>query len=385
MAERVLVNELYPYVEKSLSKKENVKKLNDVIASFIDRNNEALSAVGPTKLIMFTDKDRQDVFDIIGITEKMEKAARDKSKDIKNTGKTVARPLSITMTLITRYFSLHNNLPMVKLSVLYCGLSFYYSKYTKYFKFDPNEEIMAYTINNMSYKYKLKSKGSLLAAIDETYYGAYQLHRRDIERGNDKDIVDFILSMDTRINNLLKNICNEFMKNYKSGNYIAYEDDDNDPENFKMSSSSSHSISNLSDKITMRLITDGPPIKLVTAAARNNKVSVNELRNYLNTMIRNENRDEIKELIEAILFIYLFDKKNKIEDINSNKFITYTITLYRKSNANDKNIHRIKEILDSWLERLDIYKKTQRLATINDFRRALYVFFVMCISYYNVR
>ena len=191
--------------------------------------------------------------------------------------------------------------------------------------------------------------------------------------------------MDTRINNLLKNICNEFMKNYKSGNYIAYEDDDSDPENFKMSSSSSHTISNLSDKITMRLITDGPPIKLVTAAARNNKVSVNELRNYLNTMIRNENRDEIKELIEAILFIYLFDKKNKIEDINSNKFITYTITLYRKSNANDKNIHRIKEILDSWLERLDIYKKTQRLATINDFRRALYVFFVMCISYYNVR
>ncbi|MNT90802.1 hypothetical protein D3C72_2317930 [compost metagenome] len=54
--------------------------------------------------------------------------------------------------------------------------------------------------------------------------------------------------------------------------------------------------------------------------------------------------------------------------------------MYRKSNTTDKNIIAVKKILDEWLHDLGTYKKTQRLATINDFRRALFTFMVFSIQ-----
>ena len=383
MRERVIVNELYPLVEKALSDKKNVKEIEKIIMKFIDKNHEALSAIGPVSQIMFTDKDRDPIYKIVGITPEMERAVKKKSKDIANSGNIIGRPFNLTMAMIVRYFALHKNEDMLKLTVLYMGLSSYHNKYYKYFKFKPNEQVMAYTINNLSNKYKIKQTGNLLNAITETYHGAFLLHRKDIERGDDKDIVAFILSMDSRINSFLKRICNEFMKNHKSGNYIEYEVEDNDPENFKMASSSTQSISVLAEKVATRLIIEGPPINLVTTSAKNNNVSVNELRNYLSKIIVGEKRDEVKNMIEHILFLYLFDRKNKLEDINNVKFISYCTWVYRQSNTINENIVRIKKILDKWLEEAEIFKKTQRLATINDFRRAIYIFFVLAISYYN--
>ena len=133
------------------------------------------------------------------------------------------------------------------------------------------------------------------------------------------------------------------MKNHKSGNYIEYEVEDNDPENFKMASSSTQSISVLAEKVATRLIIEGPPINLVTTSAKNNNVSVNELRNYLSKIIVGEKRDEVKNMIEHILFLYLFDRKNKLEDINNVKFISYCTWVYRQSNTINENIVRIKK------------------------------------------
>jgi len=101
-------------------------------------------------------------------------------------------------------------------------------------------------------------------------------------------------------------------------------------------------------------------------------------------MVSNENINDIKLIIESILFLYMFDNKNKLEDINSDKFLLHCLDIYKRSNTTDENIIKIKKILDSWLDELGTYKKTQRLATINNFRRAIYTFFVMSIQYANM-
>ena len=53
----VLLDELYPLVEKGLSKKENSMKIKKAVGEFLDRNSEKLTTIGPIHQMMFTDED----------------------------------------------------------------------------------------------------------------------------------------------------------------------------------------------------------------------------------------------------------------------------------------------------------------------------------------
>ena len=383
MASRVLVNELYPKVEKGFSDKTNITKYEKLISSFIDRNGDALSAIGPTKMILFTDRDMAPVFDIAGTTPTEVKTIKNKSPDIKSSGQILNIPFNSLMSMVVRYFSITKNEKLLNLSILYLGLSMYPSIYTKYFKFEPNENIMNYTINNLSKRFKLKRSGNLMVTIGDTCNGAYELHKNGIVKGDDKDIVQFILAIKTRFNNMIKKIANEFYINHKEGNYLNTELEINEEDQFREADSSIYLINRLTENVTLKLIIEGPPIKLINFAAKTNQVSVNELRNHVTNMINDTHKDDIKKIVESILFLYLFNSKNKAEEINSDKFLIYCLDIYKRSNTTDKNIIEIKKIIDSWLDELGVYKKTQRLATINSFRKAIYTFFVMSIMYFN--
>jgi len=383
MAANVLSTELYPKVEKGFSDKNNIKKYEQLISSYIDKNAEVLSSIGPTKLILFTDRDMLPVYEITGTTPEEVKALKNKSPDIKSSGQILNIPFNSLMSMVVRYFVKTKNEKLLKLSILYFGLSMYPSLFTKYFKFEPNENIMNYTINNLSNRFKLKKTGNLMVTIDETCFGAYELHKSKIEKGDDKDIVQFIMAIKTRFNNLMKNIAKEFYKNHKEGNYLNTELEINEEDKFREADSSIYLVNKLTDNVSLKLIIEGPPIKLITASAKVNQVSVNELRNHITKMVTDKHKDDIKRIVESILFLYLFNKQNKAEEINSDKFLIYCLDVYKRSNTTDENILLIKKILDSWLDELGLYKKTQRLATLNNFRKALYTFFVMSIMYFN--
>lgn len=383
MADSYIMNEVYPYVEKSFSDKNNINKYSRIIGSFIDKNHELLSDIGPSKIILFTDYEKNQVYNLLDISPKIVKDAKNKSKDIKSTGLNLADPFKPLMSMIVRYFSLKKDEKMTKMSVFYLGCALYPSLFTKYWKFAPNEKVMQYTINNLSNKYKIKQLGSLMATIDDLCWGAYLLHKDGLEKGSDKSVVDFVLSMQTRLNSFLKQLANEWYQNYQSGNYLENEFESSDDDNFREADSTAHVIERIVDKVSLKLVIEGPPMKIITIAANSNKVSVNELRNYITSMVVQKNIEEVKSIIEAILTLFLYDEQNSSKDINSDKFLFHCIDTYKRSNTTNESVIVIKKILDVWLDRVEIYKKTQRPGTINDFRRAIYMFFVMAIQYYN--
>ena len=182
---------------------------------------------------------------------------------------------------------------------------------------------------------------------------------------------------------MIKKIAIEFYKNHKEGNYLNTELEVNEEDQFREADSSTYLVNRLSENVSLKLIIEGPPIKLINAAAKSNQVSVNELRNHITSMVNDSHKDDIKVVVESILFLFLFNSQNKAEEINSDKFLIYCLDIYKRSNTTDENIIKIKKVLDSWLDELDVYKKTQRLATINSFRKAIYTFFVMAIMYFN--
>lgn len=379
----------YKNIESTLSNKNNISKYKAIIGEYIDKNSDALSAIGPTQNILFTDYEKKQVYDLFNIDPKAVNDARLKSK-IKLTGLNLSDPFKLVIPLIIRYFTINKNDEMVHLSCFFLGASLYPALYRKYWKYTPPDtKVMEYAINNMSYKYKIKQTGNLMLAIDDTCYGAYTLYNEkggkdDLMSATDKGIIEFVFSIHTRLNSFLKMISKAWYEAYQNGNYLEGEYESDDDDSFREADSSMYAIERIVDKVSVKLIVQGPPMKLITTSAKVNKVSVNELRNYLNTMVVSERMKDIKAILESILFIFLYDNRNSTNDINTDKFFLYCLDVYKRSNTTDENIIKIKAILDGWLDDLDVYKKTQRKATINDFRRALYTFFVLSIQYYNV-
>ena len=383
---QVLLDEVYPIVESKLSSPENTNKLRRIIGRYIDRNSESLSAIGPTRMIVFTENDKNLIYEIFGIEKDADiQPLKRKITDNRIKWRVFNQMFTLFMPLVIRFYQKKKDKDMVMQCIIYMALSIYPMLYYKYWKHNPNENIMNYTINELSNKYKVKQLGSLLAAITDTAYGAYVLHQNDIDKGYDDGLISFSLSMRTRLNSFLNKISAAFYDNHKHGRYLNTEYDDTDPDNFHESNSSIYEIQKIVDSVAMKLVVNGPNIKLITISAKNNQVSVNELRNYISTMLVKQRIDEIKAVIEAILFIYTLESKNTLESINSTGFLIYCLDIYKRSNTTNENVIKIKKILDGWLEDLGTYKKTQRSATINNFRRALYTFFVISIQDANIK
>lgn len=384
MASKVIINELYPKVEISLKKKENVISLRKGIERYIDLNMDKLTTLGPIHRTIFVDNDMKVLYDAIGLSPLEISASLKKSPDINESWSLMNKPFNTAAMLAIRYFKIIKNKDMAKLMLTYLTLSMYPTIHYSFFKFEPNENVMNYTINNLSNKYKIKKNGVLYITLIETAEGADENHHDRLIRGEDKDFINYISDVKTRINMLIRKIAKEFYINHEKKLYMNTEMESMEEDNYREAESNSYSVDKLANNVSLKLIVNGPNMKLINVAAKLCKVSVSELRNYVTTMVTSENKEETKKIVESILFLYLYDSKNRVQEINSDKFLLYCIDIYKKSNTRDENIIRIKAILDGWLDRLGAYKKTQRMNTINDFRRALFIFFVVTIQYSNL-
>lgn len=382
MITSVILANIYPKVEQAFTSKETQRKFSAIVASYVDRNVNRLSTAGPSKRTLFSDMERNKVYDLIDFDPKVCKAIVKQSNYIKASWKIVNDPFNLVMMMILRYAKLNKLDQINQLAVTYLTLSMYPSLHYKYFKFEPNEAIMQYTINDLSNKFKVKQVGNILQALVDTTALADKTYDKNIRHANDKELTDYINAYKTRLNSLIKKIRDAFEKDYRSGNYMNTERDNEDENDFKTSDSNSLLIQRIVDQVVLKLSVNGPDSRIVDISAKMNQVSVNETRNTLNQLTQNKDESvNIRALCESILYLYLFNGENHVNDLNGSKFLTFCLAVYKKSNTNDENVIKVKSILDTWIEKYsETYRKTQRVATLNNFRRALYTFFVFTLQ-----
>lgn len=382
MITSVILANIYPKVEQAFTSKETQRKFSAIVVSYVDRNVNRLSTAGPSKRTLFSDMERNKVYDLIDFDPKICKAIVKQSNYIKASWKIVNDPFNLVMMMILRYAKLNKLDQINQLAVTYLTLSMYPSLHYKYFKFEPNEAIMQYTINNLSNKFKVKQVGNILQALVDTTALADKTYDKNIRHANDKELTDYINAYKTRLNSLIKKIRDAFEKDYRSGNYMNTERDNEDENDFKTSDSNSLLIQRIVDQVVLKLSVNGPDSRIVDISAKMNQVSVNETRNTLNQLTQNKDESvNIRALCESILYLYLFNGENHVNDLNGSKFLTFCLAVYKKSNTNDENVIKVKSILDTWIEKYsETYRKTQRVATLNNFRRALYTFFVFTLQ-----
>lgn len=378
-----LNDNIYPVIDGSLKSNSHViVEIQNIVSEYLDKNMNKLSTSGPIYRTLFLDNDKNAIFKATGTSPELVNRVIKESAYIKNHWRNIASPFNVVIALLISWAKRHKNEDFAMYLVMYLVLSMYPSLHSKYFPYEPNPQIMDYTINNLSNKYKIKQQGTIWNALLDTAVVCDKTYTQNIIRATDKDITDYIEAMKTRLNALLKKIKNEFTKNYNDKNIIGVEKDNEDKDNFSMAESNSYAVERLANSVSLKIAINGVDPKIVQIAAKLNDIAVNDLRTTVTQMVTDkENSKDIKKVIGDILLLFLTDTHNSITEIRSNKFILECLKIYKKSNTGNKIIIEIKKYLDKWLAKYsDRYKASNRTATLNSFRRALFTYFVFTIQ-----
>ena len=378
-----IVNSIYNRISQNLKQNQTQSQLANIILKYMDKNNEVLNFNLPSKRLYFNDEtDRNPIYKLTGIEKNEIKNIVNSIPEVKSSWKLINDPFNILMIVIIRYFSMNKNNRMVELTLTYLTLSLYASLQYKMFPYLPNESVMEYTFNNLSEKYYFKKYKTVIKALMATAENNHEKYSLDLIKKEDSLIINYFVSLRSRLNNQMRIFANAYYIDYKEGNTIFNTSDSYDEDDYRENSNISSYIITLSDKITINFSTDNLDDQSIKVASSIAKVDKATLQSALISIKKIEGKN-IKKLISLILQVYLKDNKNSINSVGSKKFFSYVYEVYSKSNTKDKTVLDIKDILDVFLNKhSNKYSKTERAATKGAYRKALYLYFVLIIMNY---
>lgn len=381
-------SKLYPKVSKLLDK--NMSKYKKAVSNFIDRRSKDLYDIAPYSNMYFVQKDADEFYKAIGITEKEieDVIAETYFYPINNFNPRSAKdPFTCLQTCVIRYFFLARKEKELTLSISVLMLSgkFYPSAFHMSFpKVSPSEyrEVMLYTVNNkLTNKYDIKAYGSLFGAIrsiGETWIKTYD---DVIKSFTDEDYVYIVQQLQTRLRSFMKNIAEEYYECYENKEYLTFDSDNFEQDNYRIADNDSLKTERIIEK-TINTINTSDVSDSLCKIASNDRIKTDEIKSIIQYIFSDpSNRAEVKELITLIVNSY--NAQSDTKDVRDISFITFTIAA--KPNTKDKNILRQKQIIQGWLEKSpSSYNKRKTTPnTESAYYRAVYTYFALLIHNSN--
>ena len=372
----------------------NYNKIYDYIVDFISKNGEALGSRNPGKYVFFTKADYNNFLDAVGCSEADVKAIINASPHIQKTWKIATNPLNMVMcVLVFFYYSLRDNYknmqyPPHKFVNLMFALRFYSSLQQRQFKYEVNEEVMEYTIENLSKKYNLTKVNSMFELI--SYYADSNIitwqDAKKMDQTTDKVLVDYMNKLNVRLSSFIKNVAKEYYKNHEDSKRIMEENQeieyDEGKSQLKVQTNISTDISLVSRAVLQGFRTNPVDVNLLNIACKHTRASFTEMHAIMNTMKLSDDQN-LEELIVNMLSYYLISEKMPVSAIKNEEFLKKMVIAYGVSHTNDQYIIKIKEILDLLMEKhSEFYTKTNRASTKVEMRAATYRYFVYIIMKY---
>lgn len=385
-ATHLIAETIYPKVDKVLSTPEGARKFGNLVGSYVNRNSSKLTTIGPIYLVPFTHSDKEGFYQLFNVTEQEIKAVINqvvKATNAKSNWLLIKNnPIFTLFYCVIRYFTIHRDAKQLNNALVITALAFYPSIFKKYFPFEPNPGVMHYTIDNLPMRFIIKKNNHVFGMLTYSIQGSWKFHEKDFLKGEDFEVIRFIQRIRNDQNSLLKKIANNYMINHKKGLSIYTQVDQYDDSVVVDNENDTNRVESITNKIVTNMIINGVDIPRCDVAARLSEVSRIELRNYLTNIQTEKKSAEMMAFVESILFLYLYDGKYTIQDINSQQFLSFANQLFKKTNSKDKNITNIKTTLDKWGEDTGIYGKFTRIATRVNYTKAIYLYFIMSIQKY---
>lgn len=384
----IIRDTVYPIVEKTLSTPQGDRKFREAVRLYIDKNSSKLHTAGPVYLVPFTDQDKETFFNVFETTpSELLKPINDMTKTVNDKANwklLKQNPIFCLFYECIRYYTLKKDKTGINVALAIYALSAYPSIFSVMFKYGANPDVMQYTIDNMTNKYNIKRAGNVFGLLMMSIQSSYEFLEKEFNDSPDSEVIRFIIRIRNDQKSLLKNIANKYYENHKKGLRVTTQSevyDDNQLIDDNLNNTSV--VEDVTRKIALSLVTNGVDMTRVTAAARIAQVSMVDLRLYLTQIITESKSHELERFIEAILFIFLYQERHKVNEINERKFLQFSVELFRRTNTTDVNVVTIKELLQKWSEDSGVTERFKRVASQINYKRAIYMYIILCIQYYN--
>ena len=382
---KAIKDHLYPEVEKALSSTKVRNEYKKFVNDFFSKRDEEVYDALPCSRILCSEDEMDKLFTVLGI---------DKSEVTSIIGETYYAKISnfnpkaalheftVTQLCVIRYFVLKNLQKERDISILLLAFSgkFYPSlHYRSYPTVVPVRHVMEYVVNNqLSQKYDLASKGSVMGAINSicmTWVDTYKSKFKDFE---DEDVVYLIQQLHSRIGSFMKNIAEEYYKAYDNKDiYMTYSSDSFEQGDYHLADNDSLKVERYTEATMAFITSNGVDYKICKACSDEN-ITPNEAKAVIESIVMNkDNILTMKELISLMIATYFAVDKDK--DLTNISFITYSVS--PKPNAKQREIIRQKEIIEDFLtESGTAYmRRRSRIATRNSYERCVRMYFALMI------
>ena len=385
--ENVLFSRFYPIVEQSLKQNKNVTALRQVFNEIIGRNNDGFSSAVPDKAIWVDSRHEKKYYDILNIDKNEVVNSIKDSSYISDDWLTIRNPMYITLLLCVFYFNNNKKHDMVSLCMFLLSLYMYKNVRSKYFArtSENTSKVMSYTLSRLSKHHDLRVCGSIMKVIakkNESFINLWLNERKSDVSGNVKDeiICKMVNDNHRRYETFFNTFYAEFKKDLVSGNYMNVDEDIDDGENFIESDNVSFTVERLTQKVVNRFILSSNSIQtLVTASCNMGGCTQNNLRT-MHSYLMNGHEKEFEKVVRLTIQGFLFEKRNKKEDIKTPDFIMEMVKYYKKQESNNINLNELKTSVANIFENSGLSKKVTRAASQNDCKRSIYLYILFYIN-----
>lgn len=383
----IIYDTFYPIIEGSLKQNKNLNELKHIFNEIIAKNTESLSSNVPDKAVWVDGRLENKYFNIIGVDRNHVFEILKRSGYIKEEWMTVSNPTYITLVLCTYYFNNRKNNDMLNMTMFILSLYMYKNVRSKYLKrtSENTTKVMNYTLSRLSKHHDLKVCGSIMKVLlkkSETFVNLWLVDSRSHETKNrvsDETICKMINDYSRRYNVLLNGFYREFKQDLVSGNYMNVDEDIDDGENFIESDNVSFTVERLTQKVVNRFILSNNSLqKLIEVASSIGKGSTNNLKTMM-SYLYNKHEKEFENIVRLTLQAFLFENRNKKEDVKTHRFVMDMLQYYKKQEAKNSNLMELKTGIDNIFVNSGLPDRVKREASKNDCKRTLYVYILLYI------
>lgn len=382
-----------PYISKVLAKKSVQNSIIEFVGSFLDSHSYQLSTSGPVHMFTFDKKEVSVLYDLFKVNDEMLLAMFDKVVEETFYGKLskvisgwiihAPHKLLVTSILID---SIQNNYEDM---ITCCEYIWAFCEYPillkKFWQVGVKEDVMNYTIEHLSNKYKIKVNNlkNLQQLLKYDAHSAVQSHMERLRTGADHTYTDFMHRIRNQIKNTFKNISKLYYDNIKINASQHVNVSEFDDGSLADQSGYNTNISQSIESTVTKFISNGVNTGIAKIAADGSKIDKDTLIGYLNQIMATKD-NKIYKLIESIITAY-FKKYPTSTSLNTGEFIDFGISLFRSiATSNDSIYQEIHSILMYWMnDIIEITKFYQRPGTISAYTRGIYNYVIFMINHYN--
>lgn len=359
-----------------------IKTLTSNIMSYVDRNSDILMTLDLSQRYSFGDRDREVIYQAIGVTEDLMMEKIRESKYINKSNRNNNNPFyTASVIVMSRLLKLKKE-QEAKNVMMYMSLMMYTSIHKGLFKYGANKQIMDYTLTSLDNSYKIRSMSSLLAFITDNSDVAFETYKSRISKCDDTDITYVTDALWTRLKGKLKKIASAYYKNHESGNYLNADSDVINDTEFREIDNNSFMVDRLANKVYLKLLNHQFDDRFLKYSITRSDVSYQKLKNLIDDIISDDQNNTVRDYLVVCIEYYIISSGRGFDYIGRGDFITYMKSAYA-SNTDMQQMAHMKSTLDTWLDDHMVvigranYGKTARLG----YKKALYMFFVFMINH----